>query len=381
MLIKNGIIHDGKGNIFYNYDIFIKDGKIKDIGKEISVDDGIEIYDASNKHVMPGFIESMNIWGCTGPGWGDNDLQEHSDPLTPQLNVVYSFDPDNMMFQRVFEYGITSVAVTPSLSNVLSGEAAVFKTFGSNAYKMLVKEKVGLVGSVTRATTRNYKDRGITPMTKMGIFSMLKDAFKEAEDYSQSSGYNSKANSVKEVLTNDKKLFVNCNTASEMLSVYNLCEEFSVKPIIIGAYGLNNEIIDMINSNDYELILGDVINGISEASKKLDYQLVKQLIENNNLVAISSTGDRMSSGKETLLWNAIMFYKNGLASEKVLKMITYNPAKILGVDDKVGSIEVGKDADIVVWSNNPIETYNSRAEAVFINGENIIDVWRKGTCW
>ena len=89
----------------------------------------------------------------------------------------------------------------------------------------------------------------------------------------------------------------------------------------------------------------------------------------------------MSSGKETLLWNAIMFYKNGLASEKVLKMITYNPAKILGVDDKVGSIEVGKDADIVVWSNNPIETYNSRAEAVFINGENIIDVWRKGTCW
>lgn len=381
MLIKNGTIHDGKGSIFYNYDILIEDGKIKEIGKNINAGYSSEIYDASNRHIMPGFIESMNIWGCTGPGWGDNDLQEHSDPLTPQLNVVYSFDPDNMMFQRVFEYGITSLAVTPSLSNVLSGNAAVFKTYGNNAYNMLIKEKIGLVGSVTRATTRNYKDRGITPMTKMGIFSLLKETFKEAEDYSQSNTYNSKLYSVKEVIDNNKKLFINCNTASEMFNVYNLFKQFKVDPIIMGAYGINEELVDTILNNDYSVIIGDVINGISEASKKIDYKLIEKLVENEALVAISSTGDRMSSGKETLLWNAIMFYKNGINSENVLKMITYNPAKILGVENRVGSIEVGKDADIVVWSNNPIESYNSKAEAVLINGENIINVWRTGSCW
>lgn len=89
----------------------------------------------------------------------------------------------------------------------------------------------------------------------------------------------------------------------------------------------------------------------------------------------------MSSGKESLLWNAILCHKNGIDSEQVLKMTTSIPAKILGIDDKVGSIEVGKDADIVIWSNNPIETYAAKVEATFINGKNILNARRVDSCW
>ena len=106
ILIRGGKVYDGKGNILENTDILIEGSTIKDIGENILVSKDTEIFDAKGKVVFPGFIESLNIWGAMGPGWEDNDLGEHSDPITPEMNVVYSFDQDSMMFQRVFEYGI-----------------------------------------------------------------------------------------------------------------------------------------------------------------------------------------------------------------------------------------------------------------------------------
>jgi imidazolonepropionase-like amidohydrolase len=381
ILIKNGNIHDGNGNIFYSTDILVKDGKIKQIAKEIELNEDIPVYDATDKVVLPGFIESLNIWGCTGPGWGDNDLEEHSDPITPQMNVVYSFDQDNMMFQRVFEYGITSAGITPGTSNVLGGYAAVFKTFGDHPYKMLIKEKVGVVGSVSRTTTTVYKDRNMAPMTKMGTFSLLREYLKKAEAYSTEMPYDSKLISLKDVVEKKTPLFINCNTNSEIVALNHLLKDFDVDLVLTGAYGVNENILNMIIDNKLKIIFGDVTNGMSAASQNLNFDVVRELINKNVPISISSTGDRMSSGKESLLWNAILFYKNGINSSDVLKMITSNAAKILSVDDRIGSIEPGKDADIVVWTNNPIESYDSKAEAVFINGKNVLGVWRMGSCW
>lgn len=381
MLIRNGTILDGLGNTLPNMDILIEDGKIAQIGKGLEIDDLTVVYDATDKYILPGFIESLNIWGCVGPGWGDNDLNEHSDPITPHLNVVYSFDQDNMMFQRVFEYGITSAAITPSTSNVLGGYAGVFKTFGNHPYKMLVKEKIGIVGSVSRATTKVYKDRNTAPMTKMGTFSLLREYLKKAENYSTESCYDPKLMALKQILNKEMPLIINCNTSSEIVALDHLLEEFDIDVVLSGAYGISEDMVDTIVNRNYRVIFGDVVNGMSAASEKISFDVVNKLIQKNVLLSLSSTGDRMSSGKETLLWNAILFYKNGIKSNDVLKMITSNAAKILGVDHRVGSIEVGKDADIVIWTNNPIETYKAKTEAVFISGENILDVWRIRTCW
>ncbi|WP_406242680.1 hypothetical protein ACF3M2_01415 [Tissierella carlieri] len=101
ILIRGGTVHDGKGNILEDVDILIDGSHIKDIRHSIEVSNDIEIFDARGKVIFPGFIESLNIWGCKGPGWGDDDLKEASDPITPDMNVVYSFDQDSMLFQRV----------------------------------------------------------------------------------------------------------------------------------------------------------------------------------------------------------------------------------------------------------------------------------------
>src|SRR5690554_3230122 len=114
VLIKNGTVHDGKGQV-YQSDILVEAGKIAEIGRNLEGRKG-EIYDAGGKLILPGFIDSLNKWACLGKI--EQDLSEHSDPVSPHLDVVYSFDPESMLKQNVYEYGITAAGITPSTMNV-----------------------------------------------------------------------------------------------------------------------------------------------------------------------------------------------------------------------------------------------------------------------
>lgn len=382
ILIKGGTVHDGTGKILENTDILIEGKIIKKIDKSIEVSSDVEIFDARGKVVFPGFIESLNIWGCKGPGWGDDDLKEASDPITPEMNVVYSFDQDSMMFQRVFEYGVTSAGITPSTSNVLGGYAAVFKTYGEHPYEMLVKENVGMVASITPETKKVYGSRNTCPMTRMGAFSILKEAITKALSYKkdENKDYDSKSDALQKLINGEVPLLINCNTKSEMDAIELALKDFPIDIVFTGAFGIN-ENTGKIIKNKFSVILGDLTSAMSSVNSNVDFEGIKKLIENGVDIAISSCGDNGSSGKESLLWNAILCYKYGLKSDDVLRMITSIPAKILGVDNRIGSIEVHKDADIVIWTGNPIETYNARVEATFINGENILNSRRVESCW
>ncbi len=382
ILIKGGTVHDGTGKILENTDILIEGKIIKKIDKSIEVSSDVEIFDARGKVVFPGFIESLNIWGCKGPGWGDDDLKEASDPITPEMNVVYSFDQDSMLFQRVFEYGVTSAGITPSTSNVLGGYAAVFKTYGEHPYEMLVKEKVGMVSSITPETKKVYGSRNTCPMTRMGAFSLLKEAITKALSYKkdENKDYDSKSDALQKLINREIPLLINCNTKSEMDAIELALKDFPIDIVFTGAFGIN-ENTGKIIKNKFSVILGDLTSAMSSVNSNVDFEGIKKLIENGVDIAISSCGDNGSSGKESLLWNAILCYKYGLKSDDVLRMITSIPAKILGVDNRIGSIEVDKDADIVIWTGNPIETYNARVEATFINGENILNSRRVESCW
>lgn len=382
ILIKGGTVYDGIGNMLEDTDVLIEGKFIKEIGKDLVVPKDCQIFDARGKVVFPGFIESLNIWGAMGPGWGDNDLGEHSDPITPEMNVVYSFDQDSMMFQRVFEYGVTSAGISPSTSNVLGGYAAVFKSYGKHPYEMLVKEKAAMVGSISKETKNLYGKRNVAPMTKMGAVSLLKEALIKAEEYGKKEDrdFDIKSEALQDVINGKAPLFINCNTRAEMDAIELALKEFPIEIVFTGAFGMGHS-TGSIMANEYSIILGDLANGMAAANSNVDFSSISKLMKEGIDIAISSCGDNMSSGKESLLWNAILCYKNGIDSEDVLKMITSIPAKILGVEDRIGSIEIGKDADIVIWSDNPIKTYRAKVEATFINGENILNARRVDSCW
>ncbi|MEA4963623.1 amidohydrolase family protein [Lutispora sp.] len=382
ILIKKGILHDGNGRILDGADILIENTRIKDIGYDLKVSGLTEVVDAKDKVILPGLIDSLNIWGCMGPGWDDNDLNEHSNPVTPAMDVVYSFDQDSMMFQRVFEYGVTSAGITPSTKNVIGGNAAVFKTYGDHPYKMLVKEKAAMISSITAETKKLYGSKNLTPMTKMGAFSLLTEALRKALEYKgkKEKDYNGDYEALLKVLDKEMPLFINCSTKADMDAAEMALKDFDIDVVFTGAFGIHKDVTKILGRRA-GIVLGDLTCAMSYKNSMVDFFAIKRLVEEDMDIAISSCGDNAASGKESLLWNAILYYKNGLDSEDVLKMITSIPSKILGVDNRIGSVEIGKDADLSIWSANPIETYAARAEAVYINGENILNSRRVASCW
>ena len=380
LLIKNGCVHTGRGEILEQTDVLVKDGLIAQVGKNLS-DQQCEVVDATGKFVLPGFIDTLNIYGCRGPGWGVNDIAESSDPVLPQMNAVFAMDHDGMNFQRVYEYGVTAAGICPAPSNVLAGQAAVFKTYGRHPYAMLVKEAAAMIASVTPAVKGPYASRNMAPMTRMGAFSLLKEALKKAENYDDTKGYDPKCEALLPVLEGSMPLFVNCGTKAEMQGVVLLMKEFpKVRLVLTGAFGLLKD-FEAVKSHQVAVVMGDLTDAMDTVNASVAFDDIKELIAGGADIAFASCGDGFASGKESLLWNGILWYKNGIDSETVLKCLTYIPAKILGVDDKIGSIEVGKEADIALWSANPIETYAARLEAVYSKGENLLTKERCVSCW
>lgn len=380
LLIKNGCVHTGRGQVMENTDVLVDNGKITQIGNNLACPEAT-VWDAAGKVVFPGFIDALNIYGCRGPGWGMQDIAESTDPVLPQMNAVYAMDQDGMNFQQVYLYGVTAAGICPAPTNVLAGRAAVFKTYGKHPYQMLVKECAAMIGSVTPAVKGPYGPRNLAPMTKMGAFSLLKEALKKAQTYDKDKGYDAKSEALVPVVSGRLPLFVNCATRAEINAVLLLMQEFPhVKLVLTGAYGLTKE-LEAVRSGRVSVIMGDMTDAMSETNAHIAYDDVAALIGGGSNIAFSSCGDRCASGKESLLWNGILWYKNGVDVQTVLTGLTYMPAKILGVDDRIGSIAVGKDADIVVWSANPIETYAAQVEAVFLQGENLLTKEKHTSCW
>ena len=380
IIIKNGRVHNGRGSV-EQADIVIDGGIITRIARNIPAD-GAEVIDAAGMEVFPGFVDAQNVWGITGPGWTGDDRSEDYNPVTPEMNVVYAFDHDGMNFQRVYSYGVTSACIAPSPCNVLRGQAAVFKTRGRSPYDMLVKESAAMTASVTKAVKDNYSKRPAAPMTRMGIFSLLTDKLEKARRYNEDKdGYDSGCIAMKRVLTGDLPLFVNCATRAEITALTAALRPYeAVRLVLTGAYGLDAG-MELVTSGKLPVIMGDHTEAFNTANYVTEFERIIPLMESGAPIAIGCCGDNTTSGRESLLWNALFWIRRGLSPEKVLECISYTPAKILGVENRIGSIEIGKDADITVWSKNPFETYEARITAALISGR---DAFRKEdtpSCW
>lgn len=376
ILITGGIVHIGNGSILDHADILISDGKIIEVGVDICKDKATEVVDAKGMHILPGFIDPMNVWGVLGPSFTDKDSEEHSDPVVPHMDTYYAFDYEGLLFQKVYEYGVTTVGVIPSTKNVFGGSISVFKTYGDTPSSMLVKKKAAILSSVTKDVRQLFGRRNLLPMTKMGIFALIKKLIKDTESYmkKEDAPFDMKLSVFSEVLNGDLQLFVNCNTLLEQEQVKALFGPYPIKITFTGTY-------DLIEGSKEPVILGDKTMAMNPYSVTMDYDMVNRELALNRVIAVGNTGDVQASGKESLLWNGLLAYSNGISSENVIEMMTMNPAKILGIDAQLGSIEEGKDADIVLWTHHPIESFEARVEKVFINGENVLNMRRELQCW
>lgn len=380
ILIKNGNVHDGRGGLAV-CDILLDKGKIVQIGRKL-IGPQAEVIDAAGLEVFPGFVDALNVWGVLGPGWTGDDKSEESDPVTPEMNVAYAFDHDGMNFQRAYTYGVTSAGIAPSPRNVISGQAAVYKTYGRSPYAMLVREHAAMVASVTRGVKKAYEKRNVAPMTRMGIFSLLIGQLEKTKRYNpEKDDYDAKCEAVSAVLRGELPLFVNCTTGAEIDAVFaSLAPYPDIRLVLTGAYGLDET--KWKNARGKAMaIMGDHTEAFYANADLTRFERIIPLMEAGAKIAIGCCGDGMTSGRESLLWNAIFWHRHGLSAEKTVEAITSIPAEILGVANKIGAIAPGLDADVTVWSANPIKTYEARILHAFISGEDVLKKEAYQSCW
>ncbi|MEF9983170.1 MAG: amidohydrolase family protein [Oscillospiraceae bacterium] len=370
-IIKNAKIHIGNGEILENSDIII-DGKIiKQIGKNLSATNA-EIIDGTNKEVFPGFIDPTSSIGAMGIPTSHTDNAEKSNPLMPEMDISYSIDPDEVTRQEFYKSGITTVGLSPNNTCVVGGQIAVFKTAQDKFSNRLVAKKVAMKCAVTSEVKSVYGERNTMPMTKMGIFGLINDTVLQLEN-KEEKDYTTKDKEFKKLVNGEINPIISAETKSELDAAIEVFSKMSKKLTFVDAYEFDRS-LDAILATKSSLIIGN-ISYLSQATKhNMQLCKLKDVIENGNLVAFTNTCVGYSEGREVLIWTAIDVYRAGIKSEDVVQMLTLNPAKILGVDNRIGSIEVGKDADIAIFSANPVETYAAKAETVLINGEVIYNV-------
>ncbi|MEG2197943.1 MAG: amidohydrolase family protein [Cellulosilyticaceae bacterium] len=369
-LIKNGMLHIGDGRIKECTDILIEGSKIIEIGVDIKRDDA-NIIEADNMHVFPGFIDPHSSIGALGMPTRYMDNREATSPITPDMNIRYSIDPDEVNNQEFYKSGITTIGIAPDNSNIIGGQITVFKTPPMKMKERIVKDKAALKCSVAQQVKEEYGGRKQLPMTRMGIFYLLKETLRKAKSNNQD-----KLNASDEIILSafDKgelPVFCAACTKGEITGLLHLLEYEKISLNIVDAFGFS-DCIEEIKQTSANIILGNINNMSQLAKYSMNLSKVKELIQNGNLIAFSNTNGGRSEGREVFIWNGIEVYRAGVDAEEVVKMMCINPAKMLGVDDRIGSIEVGKDADISIFSDHPVCSYKAKVVKSFVNGEVII---------
>ena len=366
IFIKNGIINTITNGVFKG-NILIEGKKIVEIGKEIEAPLDVEIIDAEGKYVFPGFIDAhthLGLWE-DGMGFEGADGNEETDPITPQLNPIDGINPMDRTFEEAVQGGITAVCTTPGSANVMGGECIAIKTYGRRIDNMVIKNPVASKIAFGENPKSCYGRDEKTPQTRMAIASLIRENLKKAEEYLEEielyeehedhdrPEYDIKMESLIPVLRKEIPFKVHAHRADDMFTAIRIAKEFDLK-LTLDHCTEGHLIVEELVEEGYPVIVGP---SLSERSK----------IELRNLT-FDTAGILSNAGAQVSLMTdhpvipiqylpicAGIAVKHGMKKEKAIEAITINPAKTLGIQDRVGSLEVGKDADIVIWDGCPLE--------------------------
>lgn len=368
-VIKNGWVHDGLGHVEVR-DLAMDHGVLVD-PTEANAD--AEVIDATGMHVMPGFIDPISHWGVMGssfeirPSSDDND--EKSAVSTPELNVKYAFNGRGITKQQLPAFGITTVGVAPTDNNVFGGMIAAFDVCGVNPFSMLIKEQIGMKASVNDDVKKTFGARGTAPMTKMGIFSLLKEELRQAAAYDpnqESTKRDEKLAALKQVTDGKMPVFMTCNSVQEMMHVKELFEPYPTTVIFLHGYGVDASCEFLLDGKSGLIMTYPAAVRLENAGT--DYAGIMELHKRGLPVSFAAATAGWS-GREDLLWSAMEMVKQTKDAETVLTMMTHEAACLLGIDDTVGTLEIGKAANVVIWSHHPLQTFQARVSATYLRGE------------
>ncbi len=385
LIIKNATVHTGNGQVLTNSSIQIKNGKIEKIGTDIAVPaDDVKVVDATGKHVYPGLILSNTNIGLKEIGSqvrGSNDFNELGE-LNPNIQSIVAYNTDSKIINTLRSNGILMANVIPS-GQLLAGsssvvqfdawtwEDAVYKANGAMHFYMpslLNRPRGGGFGRGAAA------DADVDPIkAALDRIEMVKAFFREAKSYQAQTtrpATNLKFESVKGLFNKSQKLFVHCNLVKEMLVAVDFVKEFGFEVTIIGG-SESFQIAPLLKQHNVSVILQQLHSLPTSEDDDVDQPFKTPAVLQQAGVLYALTDEDGQTTGRNLMFDAGTASCYGLTKEEALQSITLNAAKILGIADRTGSIEVGKDANIIISEGDILDMKTSIVTKAFIQGREL----------
>ena len=367
------------GDVFENAGIAVENGKIKAIGTDILIPEGAEIIDASGKLVFPGFIDAhchIGMWE-EAMGFEGSDGNEMTDPITPHLRAIDSINPADEAFRNALKGGITTAATGPGSANVIGGTFTVLKLYGDRVDDMILKETLAMKCAFGENPKRVYNEKKLMPSTRMGTAAKLREVLAKAVEYKNkiedAAGdrtklppYDMKLEALLPVVKGEIPLKAHAHRADDIFTSIRIAKEFGLK-LTLDHCTEGHLIAGHLAKEGLPAIVGPSFGNKSKielANKTFD----TPKILNEAGVKIAIMTDSPVIPLEYLPMCAALAHKAGLDEMEALKCITINPAEILGIADRVGSLEIGKDADIVIWNGHPFDI-QSTVDKTIVDGK------------
>ena len=383
--IVNGTVHTvtDRGTIEGGMILF-DDGEIAVVGdeSEVEVPEDADVFDVDGKHVTPGLVEAHSHAGMAE--WGepeDGDFNEVTAPVTPHVNALDGFHPRDDELKHAFQGGITTVSARMGSANVVCGVICSMKTYGDTADEMFVKEDgmKAAFGENPKRVHGEGKDR--EPITRPGVAATLRQALMEAEDYverrenAREEGEPFERDlgleNLARVVEGDLPLRVHAHRADDIMTVFRIADEFGIDKLSIEHATEGHVIADEFVERDVPAVVGPTISSASKYElRNITFETPGILHEAGVKVAIQT--DAPVLPQEHLDVCVGLAVREGLPKDVALQTVTRNPAEILGIEDRVGTLEEGTDADLVVWDGEMFDL-DSDAQQVFVEGERAYD--------
>lgn len=379
-LIKNGRILTMAGQSFDKGCILISEGKIIEIGEEIEEEEGMDIIDAEGGWVMPGIIEAHCHVGITEEkkGMEGDDCNEMTTPITPFLRALDGINTLDAAFDDAIRAGITAIMVGPGSSNVVGGQFVMLKTKGRVIDEIVLKQPAAMKVAFGENPKKEYGGKDKMPCTRMAIAGLLREELFKATVYKKEKEKALKEGKESEfkldfrlepwlpVLNREIPLKAHVHRADDILTAIRIANEFNLR-MTLDHCSEGYLIPEEVARSGFPAIVGPALTTRNKIEvQNVSFKTPGILREQGTLIAI--TTDHPVTPVQYLPKCAGFAVRDGLPLEEGLKAITIYPAQICGVEERIGSLEVGKDADIAIFDDNPMQTLTHTLYTL-INGE------------
>lgn len=376
IFIKNGYIKPMAGPDIPNGCILADEGKILAVGADLTAPKGAKVIDAGGRLVTPGCVDAHCHIGLDNQamGWEGMDYNEIVEPLTPQLRAIDSINPMDEAFPNALRGGVTTACTGPGSANVVGGTFTAIKLSGRRVDNMILKDPLAMKCAFGENPKRCYgQGAKKSPMTRMGTAALLRELlfktkrYLEDKEAGKNPAFDMKLEAMIPVIKGELPLKAHAHRADDILTAIRIAKEFGVK-LTLDHCTDGALIADELAKEQYPAFVGPTFGSKSkiELANK-SFETPKILSEAG--VTVSIITDSPVIPLENLPMCAALAVKAGLDMETAWRAITINPANSTGIGDRVGSLEVGKDADIVIWTGDPMTVVGAESYTTILNGE------------